>query len=159
MHLRRALDADPDDVYTRAVLADLLLDGGRAHEAGQLMAGREQHDPLLLRLALADAQLGVDGAAARTLRERFAAARLRGDTLHQREEARFALVVEGDAGGALALSLRGFAQQKEPWDLRLVLAAARAAGDPAAAAPAVAWMHGAGENARRLAALAEAVQQ
>jgi len=157
-HLRRALAADPEDVYTRAVLADLLLDGGRAHEAAELVAGQEQHDALLLRAALADALRGRDGAAATTLRERFAAARRRGDELHGREEARFALTVEGDPGRALSLSLRGFSQQKEPWDLRLVLAAARAAGDPAAAAPAVTWMHRTGENAPRLVALAEAVQ-
>ena len=138
--LRHALAADPSDVYTRGVLADLLLDQGRAVEARALVAGHEANDALLLRLVLAERMLGEGGTPARAqLDARLAAARLRGDAVHQREEARLALS-DDDAPRALALALAGFAAQREPWDIRLVLDAARAAGDPVAAAPARAWL-------------------
>ena len=47
---------------------------------------------------------------------------------HAREQSRFALEVESDAPAALALALESWRVQREPWDARLVLAAARAAG-------------------------------
>ncbi|HKA89905.1 MAG TPA: hypothetical protein VKE22_19725 [Haliangiales bacterium] len=138
--LRSALAADADDVYTRGVLADLLLDEGRAPEAKAVLAGREANDGLLLRLVLAEVQLGERDAAARaSLVARFDAARRRGDSIHQREEARLA-VAAGDPGRALALARAGFEAQREPWDVRLLLEAALAARDPAAAAPARAWL-------------------
>jgi len=59
----------------------------------------------LLRLALAEQALGastLEGHIA-DLRERFAANRQRGDTSHQREEARFALYLLKDPKEALRL--------------------------------------------------------
>ncbi len=151
--LRRALADDPDDAYTRGVLADLLLDQGRAPEAKVLLAGREANDGLLLRLVLAEHQLGDGDTPARAvLVERFDLARRRGDSVHRREEARFALAV-GDAARALALARAGLDVQREPWDIRLVLEAARAARDPAAAAPARAWLAASRFASPRLEAL------
>ena len=141
-HLAEALRLDPDDRYARGAYADLLLDGGRATEARALVADRESDDGLLLRLALAEAALRGPraGALAAMLRERFQASRQRGESVHQREEARFALALDGDPARALGLAREGWRAQHEPWDARVLLAAADAAHDPAAAAPVLAWL-------------------
>jgi hypothetical protein len=62
------------------------------------------------------------------LAARFDATRRRGDTVHRREEARYALEVENDPARALGLARANFAVQKEPADARLLADAARAAG-------------------------------
>jgi tetratricopeptide (TPR) repeat protein len=141
-HLGEAIRLDPDDRYARGVLADLLLDAGRAGDARTVLEGRESDDGLLLRLALAEAALRGPRAAAlaQELRERFAASRRRGEAVHQREEARFALAIEADPTRALALAREGWQAQREPWDARLLLEAARAVQDPAAAEPVLAWL-------------------
>ena len=64
---------------------------------------------------------GPGGIAAR-----YDDSRLRGDTVHRREEARFVLGVKHDARGALALARGNWEVQREPWDLRVFLAAALA---------------------------------
>jgi len=74
------------------------------------------------------------------LAARYDASRLRGDTVHRREEARFVLGVKHDARGALELARGNWAVQREPWDLRVFLEAALAAKDPAVAAPALAFL-------------------
>jgi hypothetical protein len=121
-HLRAALAEDPGDRYTRGLLADLLLDSGRPGEVVSLLAGQTD-DAALLRLAIA--RRGRGGEAAE-LRARFTAARERADTTHSREQSRFALAIDQDAPTALALALDSWRVQREPWDARLVLAAARA---------------------------------
>lgn len=129
---RRALQADRD-AYTRAVYADFLLEQGRAVEVIELLAGSERADPLLLRLALAYQQRGdarLAGAVA-DLQARFDAAALRGDRVHLREEARFALSLQHQAQRALTLARANWAVQKEPADQRLLLDCARAAGSAA----------------------------
>src|SRR3569623_1611265 len=138
---RAALALDPNDAYTRAQLADLLLDAGRPAEVLALLRGREQNDGLLLRLALAATEASAPTAATlvRQVAERFAAARLRGDRLHGREEARFELVIHHDATRALALARANWEVQHEPADAMLLLQAAMAARDHAAAAPALDW--------------------
>ncbi|HEY8078234.1 MAG TPA: tetratricopeptide repeat protein [Labilithrix sp.] len=141
-HFRRALEIDPEDGYVRAALADLLLDRDRAAEVVTLLAGREANDTLLLRLALAEkrtnspkAQADIDALGAR-----FDASRLRGDAVHRREEARFELALRGDARRALDLARANWDVQKEPWDARIYLEAARAAKSKDAAAPILAWL-------------------
>jgi tetratricopeptide (TPR) repeat protein len=158
-HLAEALRLDPDDRYSRATYADLLLDAGRAREAAALVAGREADDGMLLRRVLAEAALGsaVSVPLATTLRERFAATRRRGDATHQREEARLVLAVDRQPGRALTLAAAGWQQQHEPWDARLLLEAARASGHPEAAAPARAWLAETGFENPRLRALAAEV--
>jgi tetratricopeptide (TPR) repeat protein len=126
---RRALQAG-QDAYARAAYADFLLDQGRADEVIELLAGSERADPLLLRLALAYQQRGDArlGGAVADLQARFDAARLRGDRVHLREEARFELELHHRADLALPLARADWAVQKEPADLRILLACARAAG-------------------------------
>jgi len=139
---RDALALDPDDPYVLSAYADLLLDLGRPAEALTLLGARTDNDNLLLRLALAEAAAHSPGAAAdaRLLRERFDASHLRGDTVHRREEARFILGLEDDPRAALALARTNWDVQREPWDVRVLLEAAIAAKEPAAAAPALAFL-------------------
>ena len=95
------------------------------------MKDETRADSLLLRLALAEKALG-DAKAQKhidLLQARFEASALRGDTVHQREEARFQLHLVGDEAKALALAERNFAVQREPADVRILLEAAIAARD------------------------------
>jgi hypothetical protein len=125
-------------VYAVAACADWLLDRGRPADALALLGRADtEADALLLRRAIArqrlhDPRAGADAAA---LKQRFAAARLRGETFHEREQARLALDVDGDAAGALALAQANWARQKEPADALLLLRAALAAGRAEAAEP------------------------
>jgi tetratricopeptide (TPR) repeat protein len=152
---RSALALDASDRYTRALLADVLLDAGRAQEAFELCQGRHADDALLLRASLAALQLGrADaGALAAAARARFALGRSRGDAVHQREEARLALATPGGVQQALALARENFGLQREPWDARLLLEAALAAGEPRAATSALAWLDETGCEAPALRAL------
>lgn len=165
---RDALALGDADVYLLAAYADFLLDRGRAGEVLTLLGAPRpgghdaaRADVLLLRLALAARATGDPRGAAwtRELAARFDAARARGDTTHEKEEARFALA-QGDARRALALAGSNFAVQREAADARVLLEAALAAREPAAAAPALDWLrrHGVQSVAlrdleRRLAAL------
>ena len=129
------------DAYLQAAYADFLLDRGRASEVLALLKDGARADVLLLRLALA-AKASADPRAADWARElgaRFAAARARGDKTHEKEEARF-LLLQGDPKGALALARSNYAVQREAADARILLEAALAAGEPAAAAPARTWL-------------------
>jgi hypothetical protein len=62
--------------------------------------------------------------------------------------------VAGDAPRALALAQANFAIQREPADARVLLEAALAAGQPAAAAPVLQWMKDAGVESQALQSLA-----
>jgi tetratricopeptide (TPR) repeat protein len=142
-HFRQAIAADGRTVYALAALADLLLADGRAAEVQTLLAEETAVDPLLLRLVIAETRLGHrDQATHRALlADRLATARLRGDPArHRREEALFALEVDGRPADALTLALDNWQEQREPADIRLVLAAALAAGQTEAIAPVRAWI-------------------
>jgi tetratricopeptide (TPR) repeat protein len=127
----RTLEIDPEDAYTRGASADMRIDQRRWAEAIALVRGQEANDGLLLRLAIAER--GADDPAAdahiAVLADRFAKSRLRGDSVHRREEARFELL-RGDGRRALELAKANFEVQREPWDVRVLLAAAVAARDP-----------------------------
>ncbi len=153
---RQALALGITDGYLLAAYADFLLDRSRPAEVLQLLKDKERSDLLLLRLAIAAKALGAPALPAWTteLAARFDAARLRGDATHQKEEARFALAVQGQAPRALALASENYAVQREPADARLLLEAAIAAGQPAAAAPALQWMAESGIESVALRALA-----
>jgi tetratricopeptide (TPR) repeat protein len=135
-HFREALMLDPRDPYLKGGYADLLIDAGRARDALQLLRDDTRNDSLLLRLALAEQAVPeAAGAFSRhrdELRARFDAARRRGDSLHRREEARFRLDIEHDAEGALKLARENWSVQREPADLVILAAAAKAAGDASA---------------------------
>ncbi len=139
---RRALALNIVDGYLLAAYADFLLDRGRPAEVLKLLQGRERSDLLLLRLALAAKATNAPALAGWTadLAARFDAARLRGDSVHEKEEARFALGILGQAPRALALARSNYKVQREPADARVLMEAALAAKEPAAAAPALKWL-------------------
>jgi uncharacterized protein (TIGR02996 family) len=141
-NFKAALAADPDDAYVLGAYADLLLDQGRPAEAAALVRDRTVNDALLLRLALAEVALHGHRAKelVADLDARFDASHLRGDTVHRREEARFALGLLHDVPRALALAKANWGVQKEPWDVRVLLESALAAHDPGAAAPALEFL-------------------
>ena len=153
---RAALALDLDDVYLLAAYADFLLDRGRAAEVLTLLGERTRADVLLLRAALAARAVGDARGRIWTeeLRARFDAARARGDTSHRKEESRFVLALQDDPTRALALARANFAEQREAADARLLLEAALAARQPAAARPALDWMAAHGVQSVALRTLA-----
>ncbi|EGF32863.1 hypothetical protein IMCC9480_1763 [Oxalobacteraceae bacterium IMCC9480] len=155
-HFRQALALDIPDTFMLAAYADLLMDQKRAAEVVALLKDRTRSDVLLLRLVFAERILKLPDAAAlqATLAARYAAAQLRGDTVHQQEEARFVLAIDGDANKALDLALKNWAVQREPRDARIVLEAALAAKKPAAAQPVLTWLTESRIEDRTLLALA-----
>ncbi|MEO5671462.1 MAG: hypothetical protein ABIR26_12280 [Ramlibacter sp.] len=140
-HFKAALQAGVTDQFLLGSYADFLLQQKRPAEVVKLLADWERSDILLLRLALAGRALNDPRAKgwADQLRDRFAAAALRGDRLHEQEAARFELDIEGKPGPALDLATRNYAEQKEPRDAEILMRAAIAAKQPRAAAPAIAW--------------------
>ncbi len=156
---QQALQRDPGDEYTRGALADVLLDLHRPAEVVELLREHTVIDAQLLRLAIA-ARDAHDARAERwrlDLTERVEAGRARQDVVHRREEARFTLELEGDAGRALTLAEANFAVQREPADARVLLEAAGAAKQPARAQPALSWLTQTGFADPTLRALATAV--
>jgi hypothetical protein len=97
---------------------------------------------LLLRLALAEQRLGAVALEEHVdlLRACFEAARRRGDSVHLREEARFTLDLLDRPGEALELARRNWTMHREPADARILLEAALAAGEAAAAQPVLDWL-------------------
>lgn len=157
---RAALALGLDDSYLRAGYADFLLEQGRPAEVLALLQGREANDLHLLRLALAGRALKHPRAAdwQAQLAARFDAARQRGDTAHQKEEARFALQLLGDAARALPLARANYAVQREAADALVLLQAALAARDKAAAQPVLDWLQRSRFEHPQLAQLARQVQ-
>jgi len=158
---RDALALRQPDVYLQAAYADFLLDHGRAGEVLALLKDQSRADVLLLRLAIA-AKLTQDARRdtfAREMSARFDAARARGDTSHEKEEARFALAVSGQAERALQLALANYRKQREVADARIVLEAASAARQRAAAEPVLQWMAATGVQSPALHALADKLKE
>lgn len=150
-HFRAALAIDAADGYLLGAYADFLLDHNRPREVLELLREHTRADPLLLRYALALQADRSPGLAARVeqLRDRFEASHLRGDRVHLREEARFALHLLNDPNAALKLAQENWAVQKEPADIRILVEAALAAHDKAAADTARNWLRKTGlEDAR-----------
>lgn len=141
-HWRRVLVLAPDDIYSRAQLADWLLNTGDPKAVIALTEQYEQVDSLAVIRAIAMKQLDHADADRLTamLDERFAEARWRGNLLHQRDLARYALDVEGDNQTALSYARENWQDQREPLDTRLLLRAAEAAGDDAAITEVRAWL-------------------
>jgi tetratricopeptide (TPR) repeat protein len=141
---KSALAMAPNDSYLLGAYADLLLEQKRPDEVLTLLRDQSRIDALLLRRALAlQQQGGQEKALAADVKElgaRFDAGALRGDTVHQREQARFELLLRRDAPTALALAKKNWAIQKEPADMRIYLEAAVAARDAAAAKPVTDWV-------------------
>ncbi len=142
-HFREAIATGVIDGYVLAAYADLLLDQNRPREVVTLLRDWARSDILLLRLAIAEKMLASATAAARvqTLADRFTDAGRRGDKLHLAEEARFELVLRNNPDKAVQLAAENWtALQREPRDARILLEAALAAKNPAAARPAMDWL-------------------
>ena len=154
---RAGLATGVSDIYLQAAYADFLLDRGRHAEVLALLKDGGRADVLLLRLAMAAKAINDPRAAAlaQELAARFEAAKLRGDSTHRKEESRFVRAVQGDAARALALARENWAVQREPADARILLEAAVAARDAAAAQPVLDWMKASGIESVALRGLAE----
>ena len=140
----KALAQQPRDSYLLGAYADFLLDRQRPQEVAKLLKEQQRIDALLLRYALAlqalPGQQPAFLAAKAELAARFNAAMQRGDTVHQREQARFALFLQQDIPAALQLAQKNWAIQKEVPDMRILLEASLAARNYTAAQPVLAWI-------------------
>lgn len=127
---------------TKAAYADWLIKHQRFQDVITLTSKEIKDDGLLLRLAIAEVALHLPSAEVHRnlLKDRFAAARLRGDGVHQREEARFTLELLHQPIQALALAQKNWTVQREPADAHVLLAAAIAAHQPVVATPVMEWL-------------------
>ena len=132
---RAALAAEADS-YTTMAYADFLIFNGREAQALKLLKGQPRTDAVLLRLAIAGTRAkGPDAARdSREMRERIDLSNERPEaqTLHAREQAMFALWVDGQPAKALALARTNVRIQREPLDVLVLAQAARAVGEAAA---------------------------
>lgn len=142
-YFKRALALNITDGFLLAAYADFLLDYGRPQEVIALLKDWTLADPLLLRLALAEQIVNAPAAGTHRamLADRYAAARLRGDTTHEQEESRFTLQIVRKPEEALRLAQSNWRVQREARDARVLLEAALAARQPQAAQPVIDWMN------------------
>lgn len=138
-HYRKALAQTPRDNYLLVGYADFLLDRHRPQEVLELLKDSSQSDTAFLRIALAKAALGSADTAQYTwvMGARFEALAQRGSDFFGREQVRFAQYLRHDPKTALELAQRNWQVQRAPWDIRVFLDAALAAGQPQAAAPVI----------------------
>jgi cytochrome c-type biogenesis protein CcmH/NrfG len=139
----QAMKLGMPDNYLLAAYADFLLAQHEPALVITLLKDKTQIDGLLLRYAIAlrDAVSSDAQKFAAQLAQRFDAARMRGDTIHQREQARFELELAHDPAAGLKVAQENWSVQKEPADTRLLLQAAVAAHNRAAAQPLLDWLH------------------
>ena len=158
---KAALSIQQRSSYLLATYADFLLDRQRPGDALRLLDGETRADALLLRTALAEHIVHSPGLTGHVeaLKARFAASRLRGDTTHQGDEARFALHLLNDPLSALELATANWAVQREPRDARILMEAALAAGKPHAAQAVLDAMAQSGIEDHALKQLAKQVKE
>jgi Flp pilus assembly protein TadD len=136
---REALGLGVRDVYLLGAYADFLLDQGRSRDVVALLKDEVRVDGLLLRLALAESLCSPETSGFKshlaTLQARFEAGRLRGESVHQREQARFILHLLHHPEEALRLAESNWRVQHEPADARILVEASLAAGQPEIARP------------------------
>ena len=136
-----ALKQHDDDLGLRTNYADWLLDQQRPEVVLDLIPADSAVENLLLRrtLALQSLQRPEFSNLSTRIREYFDNAHKRGEEVHLREEARYRLAI-GDIDVALKLAQQNWLVQREPWDVRILLAAARAANQPYAAQVVRDWL-------------------
>jgi tetratricopeptide (TPR) repeat protein len=136
-YFSEAVGIDPPNVYLFGAYADFLLDRHQPQKVLSLLQDKSRIDALFLRIVLAKRQLAaVDfDQAAQELEARFAASRMRGENLHQGDEARFLLHIRNKPEEAVRLAKANWQAQREPKDARILLEAALAAHDSEAAKP------------------------
>ena len=142
VHFKNAMALAVADSYLLGSYADFLIDQARNGEVIALLKDKTRADGLLLRYALAlnNTQSPDAAKSIRELRDRFAAAALRGDTVHQREQSRFELQLMKNPKLALQLAQANWKVQKEPADARIYLEAAAVLDDKDAAQSVLSWL-------------------
>lgn len=136
---RTSIEID-EDVVTRVAFANLLFSQRRHRDAQQVLATAPAVDAvLLLRWQIGRAlREPVDDLRVQ-LHDRFAQAASRGELVHTREAAQFALE-DGRIDDALRLARDNWSAQREPADLLVLARAARAANDLATKLEAASWV-------------------
>ncbi len=139
---QKAISSNQRSVYTLASHADYLLDQNHPDKVITLLQGETRADTLLLRLTLAEQRLRHRDfdQHAELIKDKFIAAKARGDTVHQCDEARFTLQVLKAPEAALKLATSNWEVQKEPRDARILLESAIAANKPDAALPVLKFL-------------------
>jgi tetratricopeptide (TPR) repeat protein len=135
-HLSRVVADDPTAQRDMLMLADILLAQDRHADVLTLLQDAPDTDGILIRRILA----GASGDMRETLRLRAQRSLDLGLTAHAREEALYFLRIDNDPARALERAQANWAHQHEFDDAQLLLDAADAAGDPAAARPVLKWM-------------------
>lgn len=129
-----------DDLYTTVALTDALIAQQRWPQAEALLLPLPSTDAVLLRRwSVARGQRRDASALQAQLADRFAAAQARGELLHAREAASFALE-RGDSAAALKLARQNWNDQREPADLRILARAASAANDSSVIGEVREWL-------------------
>lgn len=138
-YFNEGLKVRQNDVYLLTAYADFLLDENKPTEVITLLVDKSRIDALLMRLALAKQRLAVSGLKddIASLQARFSANRLRGENLHQGDEARLALYLLNQPEEALRLAQENWRVQREPRDARILLESALAAKQAEAAQPVI----------------------
>lgn len=124
---KKALSLDADDIFNLAAYADLLLSQKRATDVVTMLSGRENVDPLFLRLVIAEKQSkNVNFEKDKTLlRLQFQNEVARGETTHLREYAIFLLEIEEKSKEAHTYAIKNWNNQKEPIDTLLLARTAK----------------------------------
>ena len=141
-YFKQAMSIEEPDSYLLGAYSDFLLDQQRPQEVIKLLKSRTKIDALLLRYAeaLEATKSSETTNQIETLKQRFAAAMLRGDTVHQREQSRFELRLMHNPTKALQIAKLNWNVQKEPADARVYLEAAIAAKDKVAIQILATWL-------------------
>jgi len=153
---RSVLALGPDN-YAAIAYADFLIAQRRPAEALRVLKDEPRTDAVVLRLAIAGTRARSADAArdVTEMGERIALANQRPEAkkFHGREQAMFALFVEGQPARALALARGNVEQQREALDVLVLTEAARVSKDAAAVAEARALKASMGLHDRRIDAL------
>ena len=141
-YFKQAMSIEEPDSYLLGAYSDFLLVQQRPQEVIKLLKNKTRIDALLLRYAeaLEATKSSETTSQIETLKQRFAAAMLRGDTVHQREQSRFELRLMHNPIKALQIAILNWNVQKEPADARVYLEAAIAAKDKDAIQKLATWL-------------------
>ncbi len=141
-YFQQAIKLEEPDSYLLGSYSDFLLDQHHPQEVIKLLSTKTRVDALLLRYAEALKMTNSEAASEQVeaLKQRFAAAMMRGDTVHQREQSRFELRLVNNPKRALEVAKLNWQVQKEPADARVYLEAATAANDQSAITTMTNWI-------------------
>ena len=139
----RAALAASDDLGTRLALADVLIAQRSWDDARIVLADAAPADGTLLRRWKVERATGIASPLGTQLQARFDEAAARGELLHAREAAVFALE-RGDAPAGLRLARDNWRVQREPADLLVLARAAHATRDAATLGEVDSWVRATG---------------